>query len=195
MCFLKKHFHYLQMSCVALLSFKISIYEYGIIFLPGGRVCCSAKESLVTESKVKVPSCSHPSLTMSRDELLTSRPRLLVVEFVLWWNQKSEAISELQPLTRRPFLLIGDKYLLTVALACKLGSAPRLFFFCFVIMGNTFDSLPELNAWGLAQSHERRSPRAAPAEVSAPLATTEAFLIVYLPLLFSDGILVTPETE
>lgn len=48
---------------------------------------------------------------MSRDELLTSRLlRLLVVEFVLWWNRKSEAICELQPLTRRPFLLIENIY-------------------------------------------------------------------------------------
>lgn len=63
----KKHFHYLQMSCVALLSFKISIYEYVIIFhcqsvsVGHTNVCRFTQESAVIDCKAKVPSCSCPS--------------------------------------------------------------------------------------------------------------------------------------
>lgn len=69
MCFLKQHFHYLEMSCVALLSFKISIYEYGIIFqhqsVSAGRDVFAALAKSRLSLKVKVPSCSRPGLTMS----------------------------------------------------------------------------------------------------------------------------------
>lgn len=130
MCFPKKHFHYLQMSCVALLSFKISIYEYGIIFAApecvcwARRACRSSKESPVSESKVK--SSQLLSLDFDNELLLHLDHRNCQVHATTKTGNV-KPMYELKLLARRTFLLIADKYLATVALTLLAGSA--LFFF------------------------------------------------------------------
>lgn len=197
MCFLKKHFHYLQMSCVALLSLKISIYEYGIIFQ---RQSVSAGHDVfaaVAKSRLWLKAKRKFTVALARlwqwASIMSRPPQLSLVKFTLRQNRKCETRVWIDSASHsRTFLLFTDKYLATVALACSLARHFGYFFFCFVIMGKTFDSLPEPKAWGLAQSHEQSCT--CWGACSSHVFTTQTFSSQYLHSSLFDGILVESAT-